>query len=61
MAKGAIRTVERAEAQAAFGKLDEAQSAMAAAPQEVVQALPKTCECVLDQTLPGHAESASVL
>jgi hypothetical protein len=41
--------------------LDEAQQAMAAATQEVVRALPKICECVLDQILLVRAESASVL
>jgi hypothetical protein len=53
--------VERAAAQAACDKLDEAQQAMAATTQEVVRVPPKICECVLDQTLPVRAVSASVL
>ena len=53
--------VERAGEQAACDTLDEAQQAMAAVTREDAQALPGTCECVLDQTPPVRAESASVL
>jgi hypothetical protein len=56
-----MRSVERAGAPAACDKLDEAQQAMAAMTREDVQALPETCECVLDQTLPVRAELVSLL
>jgi len=54
-------SVERAGAPAACDKVDEAQRAMAAVTREDFQALPRTCECVLGQTLWVRAESASVL